>query len=107
MVALLTLALAISAAAEDTRRNGADVQVFVPVPPVEHQRLHYFGRQDHHLVPGTVTIDKPPYQCDLDGLRFTDRDRFVAHLRAAHHTPPEKIPDHLLVVEGQVHFVGE
>ena len=79
----------------------------MPLPPYEHERLHYFGRRHHHLVPGTVTINGAPYVCDPDGRRFTDRDAFVAHLRTAHHAPPERIPDLLLVRDGRVHFVGE
>ncbi len=104
---LLVLAVAITAAAEDRPKTRADVDVIVPVPPFEHQRLHYFGRRDHHLVPGTVTINGAPYVCDLDRRRFSDRDRFVAHLRTAHHAAPERIPDQLVVLDGRVHFVGE
>jgi hypothetical protein len=63
------------------------------VPPIEHQRLHSFGRRHHHLVPGTVTINGAAYICDLDGKRFVDRDAFVAHLRTAHRTAPACIPD--------------
>src|SRR2546428_9426729 len=82
------------------------VEAIVPVQPEEHERLHYFGRRYHHLVPGTVTIDRPSYVCDLDGRRFTQGDDFVAHLRAAHHARPAEIPELLLVRDGVVHFLG-
>src|SRR5881296_2391837 len=73
------------------------VEAIVPVEPEEHERLHYFGRRHHHLLPGTVTIDQPPYVCDVDGRHFTQGDDFVAHLRAAHHARPAEIPELLLV----------
>ena len=101
---LSLLVLAVTASAEDPARH---VEVIVPVPPFEHQRLHYFGSRRHHLVPGTTTINGAAYVCDLDRQRFDDRDRFVAHLRTVHRTPPEKIPDLLLVLDGRVHFVGK
>ena len=104
--AFLLLTVAALGAAED-RSEGPRVEAIVPVPPTEHQRLHYFGRRHHHLVPGTVTINRAAYVCDLDGKSFRDEDDFVAHVRTAHHTPPAKIPDQLLVRDGRVHFVGE
>src|SRR6266496_377304 len=87
MRALAAAMLVIGAllAAADGRRLAPPVEAIVPVPPTEHQRLHYFGRRrHHHLVPGTVTINGAAYICDLDGKRFVDRDAFVAHL--ARHT---------------------
>ena len=104
---LILLALTRAVAAEDAPRTRVDLDVLIPVPPVGHQRLHYFGSRRHHLVPGTVTINGSPYVCDLDHLHFVERDAFVAHLRTVHHTPPERIPDRLLVLDGRVHFVGE
>ena len=106
LAAALLAVTAVVAAADDRARR-PDVDVIVPVPPYEHERLHYFGRRHHHLVPGTVTINAPPYVCDLDKLSFRDRDRFIAHLRRAHHVAPEAIPDRLLVLDGQVHFLKE
>ena len=82
------------------------VDAIVPVPPEEHQRLHYFGRRYHHLIPGTVTIDRTAYECDVDRRRFTDRDEFVAHLVGAHRARPAEIPDRLLTRDGVVHFIG-
>ena len=105
-VALLVL-LGTPPALADGSRARSDIDVIVPVAPTEHERLHYFGRRDHHLVPGTVTINGAPYVCDVDGKRFTDRDTFVAHLRAAHRMPAARIPDRLLVRDGRVHFLGE
>ncbi len=99
--------LAASGATAGDPSPGPRVDAVVPVPPFEHERLHYFGRRHHHLVPGTVTIDRPPYVCDLDHQTFGDQDTFVAHLRGAHHARPESIPDALVVVEGQVHFLAQ
>src|SRR5947208_14324085 len=108
--AVLFLALALGPARPC---RGADpgppppgVEAIVPVEPEEHERLHYFGRRHHHLVPGTVTIDRPPYVCDVDGRQFTQGDDFVAHLRAVHHARPDEIPELLLVRDGVVHFPG-
>lgn len=81
--------------------------MIVPLDPQEHQRLRYFGRRDHHLVPGTVTINRSPYVCDIDGKRFRERDEFVGHLRASHETPAHAIPDRLFVRDGVVHFLKE
>jgi hypothetical protein len=106
LAALCLLAAAVPGAAGDRGRS-PDVDVLVPVEPYEHERLHYFGRRHHHLVPGTVTINREPYVCDLDGRRFTDREAFIAHLRVAHRVLPERIPDLLLVRDGRVHFLGE
>ena len=108
---LLAVAFLIVAAtwarADEPRRARPDVDVYVPVDPHEHERLHYFGRRDHHLVPGTVTINASPYVCDLDQRRFRERENFVAHLRAVHRAPAERIPDLLVVRDGIVHFIGE
>ena len=93
--------------AADDRRPSPPVEAIVPVPPAEDQRLHYFGRRHHHLVPGSVTINGAAYICDLDERRFTDRDAFVAHLRTAHHTAPARIPDPFLVRDGRVHLIGD
>src|SRR5579883_1887488 len=91
IVLLAALALALPAAAEDPRggRPGApEVDVIVPLDPREHDRLHWFDGEPHHLAPGTVSIDAPPYVCDRDGRTFTDRDAFTAHLRRAHGRDP-------------------
>src|SRR6266705_3004406 len=74
---LMMLAVVAALAAADDRRLAARVEAIVPVPPTEHQRVHYFGRRHHHLVPGTVTINGAAYLCDLDGKRFVNRDVFV------------------------------
>jgi hypothetical protein len=89
------------------QRRGPDVNVIVPVDPHEHERLHWFGRRGHHLVPGTVTIDREPYRCDVDGQRFRQEDAFVAHLRTTHRMPQARIPDALVVRDGLVHFAGD
>ncbi len=110
-----TIALALLAAsaapclAGDARPRGPAprVDAFVPVEPREHERLHFFGRRGRHVVPGTVTINVPPYVCDRDRRTFRNRDRFVAHLHAAHGVRIEDVADSLLVVDGQVHFPVE
>jgi hypothetical protein len=106
LVAVL-ISVAASARADEPRKARPSVEAFVPVDPYEHERLHYFGRRDHHFVPGTVTINKAPYACDLDQRRFRKREDFVAHLRAVHRTPADRIPDLLVVKDGIVHFIGE
>jgi hypothetical protein len=104
--ALVVLALAAAARAEPGRR-APDVDVLLPVEPREHRRLQWFDGQPHHLLPGTVTVDGPPYVCDLDDARFRSEDDFVAHLRGRHHVPAGRIRAQLVVRQGRVHFVGE
>jgi len=106
IVAILLAVGALGVAAGE-RGSGADVDVIVPVVPEEHERLHYFDRRPHHPVPGTVTINKAPYVCDLDAKKFRERDEFVAHVRTAHRTRANDIADRILVRDGVVHFVGE
>ena len=107
-VALLIacLLLPLPAHAQDLVRPKTQVDAIVPVPPTEHGRVYYYGRRYHHLVPGIVTINRPPYVCDLDHRSFAVEDDFVAHLRQAHAVPPAEIPDALLVHGGQIHFAG-
>jgi hypothetical protein len=107
LIAAVLLAIAALRVDAGERGDGRSLDVIVPVPPHEHQRLHYFDRRPHHLVPGTVTINRAPYACDLDGRRFRERDDFVAHLRSAHRTPEAAISDRLVVRDGVVHFVAE
>lgn len=112
LLALVLLAvLVVPARAEERRRHRRpqrpDVDVWVPVDPHEHDRLHYYDGEYHNLVPGTVAINGPAYLCDVDGRRFADREAFVAHLRTAHRVHPTEIPDLLVVVEGRVHFIGK
>ncbi len=108
VLALLIVAAKVRGDGPDpSGRPRPDVDVVVPVDPHEHERLHWFGRRGHHLVPGTVTIDREPYRCDVDKLRFRDEDDFVAHLRTAHRVPEDAIPGTLVVRDGLVHFVGD
>src|SRR3989442_11617662 len=104
--AMLVIGAALLAAA-DGRRLAPPVEAIVPVPPTEHQRLHYFGRRHHHLVPGTVTLNGAAYICDLDGKRLVDRDALVLHLRTAHRTPSARIPDLPFAHDGRGHCVAE
>jgi hypothetical protein len=107
LAVVVLIAAVASARADEPRRARPGVEAYVPVDPYEHERLHYFGRRDHHQVPGTVTINAKPYACDLDQRRFREREDFVAHLRAVHRTPADRIPDLLVVRDGIVHFIGE
>ena len=102
-----TLAVALLVAALWTPARAGDVHVdaFVPVDPTEHERLHFFDGRDHHLVPGTVSIDGRPYVCDPDGKSFKGQDEFVAHLRSTHRMNPDDIPDRIAVYGGKVHFI--
>ena len=107
---LLLVAWAAPALADDRgrgRNQGADVDVWVPVDPYEHQRMYWSDGQDHHSVPGTVTINGSPYICDLDGAKFTERDAFLYHLRRKHDVDPARASQLLMVRDGRVHFVGD
>jgi hypothetical protein len=106
IVGLVVLGVAGLALAGDRgpRRGRGGIGVVVPVDPREHQRLQWFGRRDHQLVPGTVTINKAPYACDEHLLPFDEREVFIAHLRREHGLTPSEIPDRLLVEDGIVHF---
>ena len=107
LVVALVAASGAARAEDRSRRARVDLDIVVPIDPREHERLHWFGRRDHHLVPGTVTINRAPYRCDAHRRQFEDRDRFVAHLQAIHGGPAEQIPDALVVRGGVVHFSGE
>jgi|SRR5581483_7716882 len=111
----LSLAAPLAARAADAQpadattsqsRSGPRVDAVVPVDPHEHERLHFFDGRAHHVLPGTVTIDRDPYVCDVDGRRFEAEDAFVAHLRTAHRVPPDAIQDRVTVRGGIVHFAG-
>jgi len=110
-VRLLAIAVVIVSAAsvraDEPRTVRPGVEAWVPVDPYEHERLHWFGRDDHHVVPGTVTINRAPYACDVEGMEFRRRDAFVAHLRLVHHLSPDQIRDLAVLTEGQVRFSGE
>jgi hypothetical protein len=102
---LAAVAVAVAVGAEDrVRDRGVRPEVFIPIDP-NPPPMQYFGRGDHHVVPGTVTINRAPYRCDLDKRTFTDREAFVAHLRTSHRVATEDIPDRLVVLDGVVHFV--
>jgi hypothetical protein len=106
--ALLLVVIAVGAAcANDFRRGRDDVEVFVPIDPEAHGRVEWFGRDDHHVVPGTVTINRAPYVCDVEGMEFRRRDTFVAHLRLVHLVPPDRIRELVVLTNGQVRFSGE
>jgi hypothetical protein len=111
-VVLAVLVAAAGARCEDPparRHDGGrpEVDVLVPVEPREHERIWWMHRHDRRLAPPTVSIDGEPYVCDVDGRRFAAREAFVAHLRGDHLVDPERVPDLLYEVEGEVHFTGE
>lgn len=103
----LAALLAVAAHAGDGRRGRDGLDVLVPLDPHEHERLHWFDRRDHHLVPGTVTVNRAPYVCDVEGTEFRRRDAFVAHLRLVHRVPPDRIRELVVLTGGQVRFPGE
>lgn len=106
VVAALVLAAGL-AAAGDRRRGRADLDVVVPVVPEEHERLHFFDRQEHHALPGTVTINASPYVCDRDKSRFDDRDEFLYHIRTAHGVDASRAARWLVQRKNRLHFVAE
>ncbi len=111
-VALLC-ALVAGAWADDRRgpRRGFDqseLDIFVPIDPWEHERLYWKRKNDRDLVPGGVSINgEPRYVCDVDDEKFTDREKFVAHLRLVHGVPREDISGNLVNDDGVIHFAGE
>lgn len=111
LLAIAAVACIGGAALAGDHRGGRDrteLDLFVPIDPWEHERLYWKRRSDRHLVPGGVSIDgESPYVCDLDDERFTDRERFVGHLRRDHAVPAEQIPRSLVPVDGVIHFTGE
>jgi hypothetical protein len=100
LVALL--AVAVTGAADDRRRDRPETHVIVPVDPNEHERVHFFRR--HRGIPCSVTINRAPYVCDADRREFPDREAFFAHLQTEHPGGPESTG--LVVRDGQVHYVG-
>jgi hypothetical protein len=101
----LVLLVVVAAASPSRAGGGPEVDAIVPVEPREHERLHFFDRRSHHVVPNMVSIDGKPYVCDADGKSFGDRDDFVAHLRSAHRVASGEIPDRIVVHGGKVHFI--
>lgn len=91
--------------ARDAGRN-PDVDVFVPVDPHEHERLHFFDGKPHGLVPRVIAVDKPAYVCGVEGRTFRTEDDFLFHLRSAHALSWDDIGTRLVVHDGQVHYLG-
>jgi hypothetical protein len=107
LAALLLLGFVACDVAWADDRRGPDVDVVLPVEPREHERLQWFGRRGHHLVPGTVTINRAPYVCEVEGGEFRQRDEFVAHLRLVHGVAVEEIADAVVLTDGQIRFPAE
>ena len=91
------------------RPRRADPHVYVPVPPptdsYQDQGVRFFGR-NRVEVPGAVTVNLPPYVCDLDGRAFDDKQSFVVHLKTTHGSELRESADPFVVDAGQVHFTG-
>lgn len=106
---VLPLLLAASALGRDAGRRRPNVTVLVPGPDATSGHapgLRFFDGSAPERIPGTVTIDRPGYACDLDGETFRDRDEFALHVRRAHGVPARNVRDRIVVVDGIVHFVG-
>jgi len=102
----LVAALAVVAYGGDGRfRPEVDIDAVVPIAPTS-PGLQFFGRQDHNVVPGAVTINRRPYVCDRHEVGFKDRDDFIYHLRTADEVSLAQLPNQLQVVDGVVHFLG-
>ena len=84
-----------------------NVDVWIPVDPGSHEDVYWFDGRTHHGAPGTVTINRPGYICDLDHRAFSRRDDFVDHLQRKHKVPPDHLADSLVTIDGQVHFRNE
>jgi hypothetical protein len=88
---------------------GVRVYTYVPAPAnvYGHPDVYFYGR-DRIEVPGAVTINAPPYVCDLDEATFGDKLAFVAHLRTTHSARLREAASPFVVSpRGQVHFVGQ
>jgi len=108
-LAALLLGLAIAVAhAGDRRRFDNDLEIFVPIDPHEHERVYWFAHPERRVVlPGTVTINKAGYVCDIDDRRFSRQQEFIAHLRLVHGIPADQIADMVVLTDGQVHYPAE
>ena len=85
-----------------------DVDVYVPVPSEEHERLHFFSQRPHHAIPGTVVVNRDPYACDAHRRTFATKASFLQHLERAHHVAPDRVADELLGDDdGVLHYVGK
>ena len=94
-------------------KEGLRVYTYVPFPdevgrrPYGHGGVYFYGKERIE-VPGAVAVNKPPYVCDLDQKTFPDKERFVAHLRAAHGKLASWAGGSpFVVLDGQVHFIGD
>src|SRR5262249_26512594 len=88
-------------------RGVPNVDVWIPVDPGPHENVYWFDGRTHHGAPGTVTINRPGYICDLDRRAFSRREDFVDHLQRKHKVPPDHVADSLVTFDGQVHFRNE
>jgi hypothetical protein len=90
--------------------RGENPEVYVPLAPpadlYKDRGVKFHGRARIE-VPGAMTVNEPPYVCDLEGSVFEDKGSFVAHLRTQHSTRLRESQDPFVVEAGQVHFVGK
>lgn len=88
----------------------AEPEVYMSLPPPpelqEDPGVRVRGRRRIE-VPAAVTINAPPYVCDLEGDTFADKQAFVSHLRARHGAVLRDASDPFVVDDGQVHFIGD
>ena len=114
-IALLLVALTLSAQAEDARaptpRQGqgnirTDLFIEVPLDRYSTDVVFPFGGA-HHTVPGVVAVNHAPYYCAPHARAFRERGGFVAHLRTRYGLKGTDIPAAVLVDGGQVRYIGD
>ena len=67
---------------------------------------HFPFGGSHHQVPGVVAVNHAPYYCVPHQRAFRERADFVVHLRTHHGLTDDEIRRVVLVVRGQVRYVG-
>jgi hypothetical protein len=89
--------------------DGTRVYIDVPAPADVYgpRGPRFHGQGERLEVPGSVTINVPPYGCDLDDMTFRDKGTFTAHLRTLHSAELEASSAPFVIdPQGQVRFVG-
>lgn len=106
VVAILSIAGATLAGG---RGANPSVDLLLPLDPsqLNPPPLQFFDGQQHHQLPGTVTINGAPYICDVDRRTFRDGSEFAYHLQTAHGVPPAQVRSSVVVVDGRVHFPAQ
>jgi hypothetical protein len=91
-----------------TRNHAAgrpDLFIEVPLDQYTPDVVFPFGGS-HHQVPGVVAVNHAPYYCVPHQRAFRERADFVVHLRTRHGLTDDEIRRVVLVVRGQVRYVG-